>query len=74
MQCQFLGFNDKSSVVAFSQGGKQEMVKRAAALRRDLASRCNLQLAEIDAFVLEFSQMRKMMKSNMKVSWVKRFD
>jgi signal recognition particle GTPase len=47
-------------------GGKKEMMKEAADRRRVLAQKAGVSLDEVDRFVLEFSNMRKMMVQQLK--------
>jgi signal recognition particle GTPase len=47
-------------------GGKKELVLEANTRRNTLAERAGQQVSEIDAFIAEFSNMRKMMIKNLK--------
>jgi signal recognition particle subunit SRP54 len=47
-------------------GGKKELVQLALTRRSAVAEKSGLSLKEIDQFVMEFQNMRKMMKQNMK--------
>eukprot|EP01036_Dinobryon_divergens_P033287 gene33287-43040_t len=47
-------------------GGKKEMVKEAADRRRALSQKAGVSLDEVDRFVLEFTNMRKMMVQQLK--------
>jgi signal recognition particle subunit SRP54 len=48
------------------QGGKKELMQAAVERKRALAQRCGLPNAEVEAFMAEFSSMRRMMIKNLK--------
>ena len=47
-------------------GGKKELAKEAAERRKSLSERTGTPMSEVDGFIMEFNNMRKMMKSQMK--------
>eukprot|EP01035_Chromulina_nebulosa_P017016 gene17016-22522_t len=48
------------------QGGKQDLVKQAVIRRKEIALQTGYDVREIDLFIAEFNNMRKMMVQNLK--------
>lgn len=51
------------------QGGKQELVLYAVKRRQELAKASGYDVKEVDSFIYEFVNMRKMMSRNLKVTY-----
>jgi len=48
------------------QGGKKELVLAALQRKKELSKRCGLDMREVDQFMMEFGNMRRMMIKNLK--------